>query len=77
MITYADREKIKLKVIEEGITVMIICIALAEEIKSLSHANRESVLPSLKERLRKEERFGVPFEKCFEEILNINEKINS
>lgn len=74
LITYVDREKIKLKVIEEGIVVMIICIGLTEEIKSLSHADRESVLPLLKERLRKEERFGIPFKKCFEEIFNINEK---
>jgi len=77
LLTYADRKKLKLRVIWEGITVMVICIALVEEIKSLNSTTRESLLPSLKERLRKEEKFGIPFEKCLEEVLNIYEKLNS
>lgn len=39
LITYSDRGKLKLKAIEEGIPVMIICIALAEEIKSLNNTD--------------------------------------
>ena len=76
LITYADKRKLKLKVIEEGITMMIVCIGLAKEIKSLNKADRESILPLLKERLPKEEKFGIPFEKCLEEIFNIGEKLN-
>ncbi len=74
LITYADKRKVKLKVIEEGIVVMIMSIGLAEEVKSLNKANRELFLPLLKEKLLKEEKFGIPFEKCLEEVLNIKDQ---
>ena len=77
LIALTVREKLKLKVVEEGITVMILCIALAEEIKSLDNSDRQSILPALKEKLKKIEKFGIPFERCFEEILSTCEKLNS
>ena len=77
LIALTVREKLKLKVVEEGITVIILCIALVEEIKSLTNSDRQSILPALKDRLHKVERFGIPLERCFEEMLNISEKVNS
>lgn len=74
IIEHAAKEKIKLKVIEEGIVVMILCIGLAEEIKSLTQEDRKSMLILFKEKLQKEEKFGISFEKCFEEISDIINK---
>lgn len=78
IIEYAAKEKIKLKAIEEGIVVMILCISLVEEIKSLTQEDKKSMLLLFKEKLQKEEKFGISFEKCLEEISDIlnKEKIN-
>ncbi len=71
VIACSEKKKIKLKAIEEGLTIMILCIALTEEIKFLNYEDRKPMLSLLKERLQKEEKSGIPFGKCFEEIFDI------
>jgi len=70
IIEYADTEKVELQAVEEGIPIMILCVALVEEI-----GDNKDVAVVLKERLKKEGKYGIDFERCFEEILYIAERL--
>jgi hypothetical protein len=73
LITFASKNKNKLSILEEGgIPVMLICVALFEEIKSLDSSNKEIRLRELREKLLNEEKFApIPFCKCLDEVVTI------